>query len=118
MGAGNVDQRANVIQNPFRGGPDGCSVLAERASNGSNCTVFSVGSSVPRVDDRRVVSGIVYVIKRGLQWTDASRDYGPHKTPYNRFIRWSRMGVFDRIFVGLADEGPLRQPKNQAQTPD
>jgi autotransporter-associated beta strand protein len=40
------------------------------------------------------VSGIVYVIKHGLQWRDVSKDYGPHKTLYNRFIRWSRLGVF------------------------
>jgi len=61
---------------------------------------------VPRVDDRRVVSGIVYVIKHGLQWKDAPKGYGPHKTLYNRFIRWSRLGVFDRIFASLAAEGP------------
>ena len=60
---------------------------------------------VPRVDDRRVVSGIVYVIRNGLQWKDAPRGYGPHKTLYNRFIRWSRLGVFDRIFAALAGEG-------------
>ena len=56
---------------------------------------------LPRVDDRRVVSGIVYVIRNGLQWKDAPTGYGPHKTLYNRFIRWSRLGVFDRIFAGL-----------------
>ena len=59
-----------------------------------------------RVDDRRVVSGIVYVIRNGLQWKDAPKDYGPHKTLYNRFIRWSRLGVFNRIFSALAGEGP------------
>lgn len=48
---------------------------------------FPLAHSVPRVDDRRVVSGIVYVIKHGLQWKDAPKDYGPHKTLYNRFIR-------------------------------
>ena len=67
---------------------------------------FPLAHGVPRVDDRRVVSGIVYVIKHGLQWKDAPTDYGPHKTLYNRFIRWSRMGVFDRIFANLAGEGP------------
>jgi transposase len=46
------------------------------------------------------------VIKNGLQWKDAPRGYGPHKTLYNRFIRWSRLGVFDRIFAALAGEGP------------
>lgn len=67
---------------------------------------FPLAHGVPRVDDRRVISGIVYVIKHGLQWKDAPKGYGPHKTLYNRFIRWSRLGVFDRIFAGLAGEGP------------
>ena len=60
----------------------------------------------PRVDDRRVVSGVVDVIRNGLQWKDALEDYGSHKTRYNRFIRWSRLGVFDRIFAALAGDGP------------
>ncbi len=59
----------------------------------------------PRVDDRRVVSGIIYVIRHGLQWRDAPAAYGPHKTLYNRFVRWSRLGVFDHIFVAWAAEG-------------
>lgn len=67
---------------------------------------FPLSHGVPRVDDRRVVSGIVYVIRNGLQWKDAPSGYGPHKTLYNRFIRWSRLGVFDRIFAALAGEGP------------
>jgi transposase len=69
-------------------------------------TYFPLSHGVPRVDDRRVVSGIVYVIRNGLQWKDAPKGYGPHKTLYNRFIRWSRLGVFDRIFAGLAGAGP------------
>ena len=66
---------------------------------------FPLPHGIPRVDDRRVLSGIVYVIRHGLQWCDAPAAYGPHKTLYNRFIRWSRMGVFDRIFAALAAEG-------------
>jgi putative transposase len=65
---------------------------------------FPLSHGVPRVDDRRVVSGIVFVIRNGLRWRDAPSTYGPHKTLYNRFIRWSRLGVFDRIFAGLAGE--------------
>jgi transposase len=65
---------------------------------------FPLSHGIPRVDDRRVVSG--YVIRNGLQWKDAPKEYGPHKTLYNRFIRWSRMGVFDRIFAALASAGP------------
>lgn len=63
---------------------------------------FPLSHGVPRVDDLRVLSGIVYVIKNGLQWKDAPAGYGPHKTLYNRFVRWSRMGVFNRIFAELA----------------
>ena len=63
---------------------------------------FPLSHGVPRVDDRRVVSGIVFVIKNGLRWRDAPKAYGPHKTIYNRFIRWSRLGVFNRIFAELA----------------
>jgi transposase len=67
---------------------------------------FTLAYSVPPVDDRRVVSGIIPVIRNGLQWKDVPQVYVPHKTLYNRFMRWSRLGVFDRIFAALAGEGP------------
>jgi len=54
------------------------------------------------VDDRRVLSGIIYTKRNGSQWKDAPAVYGPHKTLYTRCVRWSRMGVFARIFVELA----------------
>ena len=66
---------------------------------------FPLSHGVPRVDDRRIVSGIIFVIRNGLHWCDAPKDYGPHKTIYNRFIRWSRLGVFNRIFAALAAKG-------------
>ena len=59
----------------------------------------------PRVDDRRVLSGILHVLRNGLRWQDAPAVYGPHKTLYNRFVRWSRLGVFARIFRCLAQPG-------------
>jgi transposase len=65
---------------------------------------FPLSHGVPRVDDRRVFSGIVFVIQGGLRWRDAPPGYGPHKTLYNRFVRWSRLGVFSRIFAALAGE--------------
>ena len=67
---------------------------------------FPLSHGVPRVDDRRVISGIVFVIRNGLRWRDAPREYGPHKTIYNRFVRWSRLGVFSKIFAALASKGP------------
>lgn len=69
---------------------------------------FPLSHGVPRVDDRRIVSAIVFVIRNGLRWRDAPRAYGPHKTIYNRFIRWSRLGVFNKIFAELA--GKAGQP--------
>lgn len=65
---------------------------------------FPLSHGIPRVDDRRVLSGIIYVIRGGLRWRDAPACYGPHKTLYNRFVRWSRMGVFSQIFAALAGE--------------
>jgi putative transposase len=65
---------------------------------------FPLSLGVPRTDDRCVISGIIHVIRNGLRWCDAPAEYGPHKTLYNRFARWSRLGVFDRIFSGLADK--------------
>ena len=66
---------------------------------------FPLSHGVARVDDRRVISGIIYVIRNGLRWRDAPREYGPHKTVYNRFVRWSRLGVFNKIFAELARKG-------------
>ena len=48
---------------------------------------FPLSHGVPRVDDRRVISGIIFVIRNGLRWRDAPAEYGPPKTIYNRFIR-------------------------------
>lgn len=56
---------------------------------------------VPRVDDRLVLSSIIFVLRNGLRWGKASREYGPHKTIYNRFIRWGRLGVFNLILAEL-----------------
>ena len=50
---------------------------------------FPLSHGIARVDDRGIVSAIVFGIKNGLRWRDAPRDYGPHKTIYNRFVRWS-----------------------------
>jgi putative transposase len=63
---------------------------------------FPLPHGVPRVDDPRVISGIIYVIRNGLQWKDAPMEYGPHKTLYNRFVHWSRLSVFNYIFAELA----------------
>lgn len=58
----------------------------------------------PRVDDRRVLSGIIFINRNGLRWCDAPAAYGPPKTLYNRWKRWSGLGVFAAIMNGLAAE--------------
>ena len=60
---------------------------------------------VPRVDDRRVISGIVHVLKSGCRWVDAPDVYGPRKTLYNRFVRWAAKGVWTELFQTLAAAG-------------
>src|SRR5215217_2392200 len=61
----------------------------------------------PRVDDRRVISGIVDVLKSGARWVDAPSVYGPRKTLYNRYVRWAAKGVWVNLFQALARaDGP------------
>src|ERR1700722_6285568 len=58
-----------------------------------------------RVDDRRVISGIVHVLKSGGRWIDAPCEYGPKKTLYNRYVRWAEKGVWIDLFHALAQAG-------------
>ena len=63
----------------------------------------------PRVDDRRVLSGIIFINRNGLRWRDAPREYGPAKTLYNRWKRWSDKGVFVAMMDGLSAKGTKRK---------
>ena len=56
-----------------------------------------------RVDDRRVINGIFYVLRTGVPWADLPSEYGPPTTVYNRFNRWSYAGHWDRIMEAIAD---------------
>lgn len=58
-----------------------------------------------RVDDRRVISGIIHVLKSGGRWIDAPSVYGPHKTLYNRYVRWAAKGIWVDLFHALARAG-------------
>jgi transposase len=66
---------------------------------------FPKSHGKPQVDDLRVLSGIIFINRKGLRWCDAPREYGPPKTLYNRWKRWGDMGVFARMMEGLASEG-------------
>ena len=65
---------------------------------------FPKSHGEPRVDDRRLPSGIIFINCNGLRRRDASAEYGPHKTLYNRWKRWSDKGFFARMMAGLAAE--------------
>lgn len=61
---------------------------------------------VPRVDDRRVLNGIFWVLRTGSPWRDLPGRYGPPTTIYNRFNRWAKAGVWVRIFEKLSEKSP------------
>ena len=65
---------------------------------------------VPRVDDRRVLNGIFWVLRSGAPWADLPERYGPHTTCYNRFRRGGAAGVWDRIMdaVSAAHDGDIQ----------
>ena len=60
-----------------------------------NCT------GARRVDDRRVISGIIHMLRSGARWRDCPPEYGPYTTIYNRFNRWSRQGVWLAMFKAI-----------------
>ena len=60
---------------------------------------------VERADDRRVISGIVQVLRSGCRWCDCPLEYGPATTIYNRFVRWARRGIWENLFRELAGNG-------------
>ena len=61
----------------------------------------------PRVDDRRVISGILHVLKAGCRRRDVPPVYGPATTIYNRYNRWSRCGLWQRLFAQVAASGEV-----------
>lgn len=62
-----------------------------------------------RVDDRRVISGIIHVLKTGCRWCDCPPEYGPATTIYNRFNRWSRRRFWTGLVEALASAGAVRR---------
>jgi transposase len=60
---------------------------------------------IDRVDDRRVISGIIHVLKSGCRWCDCPPEYAPYTTIYNRFVRWAERGIWENLFRKLAGNG-------------
>ena len=75
-----------------------CFIFPKTSWNVSNRS-FPVLTVLSVLDDRRVVSDIIYVIKHGLQWKDVPDEYRPHRSLYNRLVRWSKRGVFKKISI-------------------
>ena len=61
------------------------------------------GRGPKRVDDRRVLNGIFYILRTGAPWRDLPERYGPRTTVYNRYARWARRGIWKAIFDALID---------------
>jgi transposase len=74
---------------------------------------------VARVNDRRVLNGIFWVLRSGAPWRDLPESFGPYTTCYNRFVRWRRAGVWGKIMNGLAeahdDDRHLDRPRASAR---
>jgi transposase len=67
------------------------------------CVLPTKVRGVKRVDDRRVLNGIFYVLRTGIPWRDLPQQYGPYTTVYNMFNRWSKVGVWGRIMDAVVD---------------
>ena len=68
---------------------------------------------VPRVDDRRVLNGIFFTLRSGMPWADLPERYGPYTTVYNRFNRWRKKGVWDRLMDAIIAAHAARGEKVQ-----
>ena len=80
-------------------------VMKLASSDARNSAAFATSQGVPILCDRRVISGIVQVLKSGCRWCDCPPEYGPPTTIYNRFVRWARRGVWENLFRELAGNG-------------
>jgi transposase len=58
---------------------------------------------VPRVNDRRVLNGIFWILRSGAPWRDLPEGFGPYTTCYNRFVRWRMAGIWDLIMEAFAE---------------
>jgi transposase len=78
--------------------------LADRGADGAARALFPKSHGKPRVDDRRIWSGIIFITRNCLRLRDAPKEYGPPKT---RWKRWNDKGVFARMMDGLASEAAV-----------
>ena len=79
--------------------------LSDAAWSGVEPLLPSNQPGARRVDDRRIISGIVHVLQSGCRWRDCPCEYGPYTTVYNRFNRWSRRRIWQRVYATLVEAG-------------
>ena len=92
----------SMIQAPKNWSFDSCAMNSVTANGALSNRCPNKPHGVPRVDDRRVLNGIVWVLRSGALWRDLPEIYRPCTTCYNRFVRWQRAGVWDKIMEALA----------------
>src|ERR1700730_18990226 len=90
-----------MIQAPENWSFDSCAMNSVTANGALSNRCPNKPRGVPYVDDRLVLNGIVWVLRSGAPWRDLPEIYGPYTTCYNRFVRWRRAGVWDRIMDTL-----------------
>jgi transposase len=66
---------------------------------------------VERKDDRRIISGIIHMLKSGCRWSDCPEAYGPHTTICTRFARWARRGIWKTCSGGSPATVDQRTPR-------
>ena len=98
---------SGVIQ-PLQGdGPTSNLFWLTDAQMAGLAPVFPKSHGKPRVDGGRVLSGVIFINRNDFRWCDAPKEYGPPKTLYNRWKRWSDKGIFARMMDGLAAEAAV-----------
>src|SRR5277367_3537697 len=80
--------------------------LSDQAWSAIDALLPKVYSGARRKDDRRIISGIIHVLRSGCRWQDCPAMYGPSTTVYNRFNRWSRRGLWQGILAALIETAP------------
>jgi transposase len=118
-GSGHADGRARAIEIGQRDviqAPKAEGIVRYELSDDEWTTIRPMlpdkARGVPRVDDRRVLNGTFWVVRSGAPWRDLPSTFGPYTTCYNRFVRWRRAGVWNRIMDALCFSPYLYRARN------
>ena len=62
----------------------------------------------PPTDSRKMLNGICWILRSGAAWRDLPERYGPWQTVYKRFVKWSKAGLFEKIFKDLTADADMQ----------